>query len=127
MIQLDLTKEQSQIQLDLRKKEIVKLCLDKKPLENLTSRVGVCMDFSGSMWEHYENGTVQAVMEMIFPIALQFDDNGEMEVWIFDNTFHRLPNMTEENYYGYVQREIIGKFNMGGTDYCPVLKDVYKK
>lgn len=127
MDMLNLSKEQSMELLDLRKERVSALCLEKKQLQNLTSRVGVVMDFSGSMEPLYKNGTVQAVLERLFPIALQFDDNGEMEMWIFDSTFHRLPNITMENYYGYIDREVIGKYNMGGTRYAPVLMDVFRK
>lgn len=124
---LNLSKEESMNLLNLRKDKVNLLCLDKKPLQNLTSRVGVVLDISGSMSGLYRNGTVQAVLERLFPIALQFDDNGEMELWIFSNGFHRLPNISMKNYYGYVKREIIGKYDMGGTYYAPVLKDLYKK
>jgi hypothetical protein len=84
------------------------------------------MDFSGSMNRMYKDGTVQAVLERLFPIALQFDDNGEMEFWIFEDGFHRLDNITMDNYYGYINR-ILSKYTMGCTSYAPVLKDVYKK
>lgn len=124
---LNLSKEESLNLLNLRKDEVNLLCLDKTPLNGLTSRVGVVLDFSGSMSTLYKNGVVQAVLERLFPIALQFDDNGEMELWIFSNGFHRLDNITMENYYGYIKREIMGKYDMGGTNYAPVLQDVYHK
>lgn len=127
MDMLNLSKDESLHLLNLRKDQVNLLCLEKKPLQNLTSRVGVVLDFSGSMDALYRNGTVQAVLERLFPIALQFDDNGEMELWIFSNGFHRLENITMENYYGYIKREIMGKYEMGGTKYAPALKDVYKK
>lgn len=124
---LNLSKEESLQMLNLRKDSFNKLCLDKKPLQNLTSRVGVVLDYSGSMSNLYRNGTVQAVLERLFPIALQFDDNGEMELWIFDDRFHRLDNITMDNYYGYIEREVIRKYDMGCTEYAPVLKDIYSK
>lgn len=124
---LNLSKEESLKMLDLRKEQINMLCLEKKPLQNLTSRVGVVLDYSGSMSPLYKNGTVQAVLEKLFPLALQFDDNGEMELWIFDDHFHRLENITMDNYYGYIENNVINKYNMGCTEYAPVLKDIYSK
>jgi len=124
---LNLSKEESLNLLDLRKNNLSLLCLEKKPLQNLTSRVGVVMDISGSMRELYKNGTVQAVLERLFPIALQFDNNGEMEFWIFSDNFYRLPNITMDNYYGYINKNVINKYDMGGTNYAPPLKDIYKK
>lgn len=124
---LNLTKEESRELLDLRKDALNILCLDKPQLQGLTSRVGVVLDYSGSMSKLYKNGTVQAVLERLFPLALQFDDNGEMEFWIFDDNFHRLKNININNYYGYVNNNILGKYQMGCTNYAPVLKDVQKK
>ena len=127
---LNLSKEESLNLLDLRKEKVNLLCLEKKPLTNLTSRVGLVLDVSGSMEHLYSkrNNVVQAIVEKIFPLALQFDDNGEMELWIFSNDFKRLENVTKDNFYGYVEREIVNKRGIyGGTNYSPVLKDVYSK
>lgn len=124
---LNLSKEDSLQMLNLRKDEVQLLCLDK-PSMNQKARVAIVLDFSLSMKKHYEDGTMQAAVERFFPIAIQFDDNGEMEVWIFHDDFYRLPNMTMSNYYGYVQREIIDKgYSYGGTRYAPVILDVCKK
>lgn len=112
--------------LDLRKKEVSSICLEKKELNNLTSRVALVLDFSGSMGELYRNGTVQDVVERIFPLALQFDDNGELDLWIFENGFKRLDSVNMSNIYGYIDK-IYKKYNMGGTCYAPVMKDVTKK
>lgn len=128
MMELNLSKEQSLINLDLRKKDMVSLCLEKPILSNQKARVAVVMDYSGSMSSLYRNGTVQAVLERLLPIAMQFDDNAEMELWIFEDSFKRLPNITIHNFYGYVQREIIDKgYRMGLTNYAPAMKDIFQK
>lgn len=124
---LNLTKEESQNLLDLRKDK-VGLCLQKKQLMDVKSRVAVVLDYSLSMKKLYQNGTVQATMERLLPIAMNFDDNGSMEVWIFENSYRRLPDANIQNYYGYIDREILQKsFRMGGTNYAPVMKDVVDK
>lgn len=128
MMELNLSKEQSMINLDLRKKDVINLCMEKPILSTQKARVAVVMDYSGSMSRLYNNGTVQAVLERLLPIAMQFDDNGEMELWLFENSYRRMPNITIDNYYGYVEREILSKgLHMGGTNYAPVMEDVYKK
>ena len=124
---VNLSKEESIRKVNLAKEEVHKVCLTKSPLSGLISRVGLVLDYSGSMSELYRNGTVQAVIEKILPLAMEFDDNGTMEVWIFENGFHRLPDINLNNFYGYVQREIIGKYKMGGTNYAPVMQDVFRK
>ncbi len=123
---LNLSKEESVHKINLAKEEVHKVCLTKSPLSGLTSRVGLVLDYSGSMNTLYQNGTVQSVIEKILPIAMEFDDNGTMEVWIFENGFQRLPDITLDNFYGYVKREIL-KFRMGGTNYAPVMQDVFKR
>lgn len=113
--------------INLAKDAVRKVCLTKKPLQNLTSRVGLVLDYSGSMDWMYDNGTIQNLIEKIIPIALQFDDNGSMEVWIFENGYHRLPDINMNNFYNYVEREITSKYLMGGTYYAPVMEDVVKR
>lgn len=115
--------------VSLAKEEVQKVCLSKKPLQNLIANVGLVLDFSGSMDDLYYDGTVQSVVEKTLPLAMTFDDNGTMESWIFDNGFHRLPDITLSNLPGYVERET-EKYHMGGTYYAPVMKDIvntYKK
>lgn len=111
--------------VNLAKEEVRKICLTKQPLNGLTARVGLVLDYSGSMETLYYNGTVQSVVEQMLPIAMNFDDNGSMEVWIFENGFRRLPDITLANLEGYVKREILDKgYRMGGTYYSPVIRDV---
>ena len=126
---ISLTKEQSKVRLEKRTKEVsevVKVNLTKHNLSPDTkARVAFVIDISGSMMSAYKKGDVQEIVEKIFPIAINFDDNEEMDVWIFENGFKRMPSMNKDNYYGYVQREILDKnCRFGGTEYAPVLEDV---
>lgn len=123
---LNLSKEQSLNLLNTRKQEVNLVSTSKLP--NHKARVAVVLDFSGSMRNLYREGHIQATLERILPIALQFDDNGELDVWLFDDRFRRMPSITEDNFYGYVQREIIDqRYRMGGTNYAPVISDIGKK
>lgn len=125
---LNLSKEESLMQLNLKKDLIQSLCLEKKELHDLTARVAVVMDFSGSMESLYKRGTVQAILDRLLPVAMQFDDNGEMEVWLFDNSFIRMPDISLDNYYNYLKNEeVLKKYSMGGTRYAPVINDVVRK
>ena len=113
--------------ISLAKEEVHKICLSKKPLNGLVARVGLVLDYSGSMDWLYNNGTVQSVIEKILPLAMEFDDNNTMECWIFENGYHRLPDINLSNYKDYVKTQIINKYNMGGTQYASVMKNVVKK
>lgn len=125
---INLSKEESTKRLGERKVNLQKVIQQRSGLDGQLSRVAVVMDYSGSMYRLYHGGEVQEVLERLLPIAMQFDDNGEMELWIFENGFRRLPNISMDNFYGYVDREILShKYHMGGTCYAPVMKDVMKK
>jgi len=97
-------------------------------LNNHQAKVAVVMDYSGSMSSLYYNGDVQRALTRLMPLAFKFDDNGELEVWIFSNGYYRLESMTLANFDSYVDDEIMSKnYRMGSTEYAPVLRDVLKK
>lgn len=90
-----------------------------------TARVALAMDYSGSMSELYEFGEVQKAITRLLPIALKFDDNGELETWLFSNNYKMLDTMTIKNYDGYVKKVMRRSgIVMGGTSYSPVLEDI---
>lgn len=123
---VNLSKEERVQKINLRKTEVVNLCKANPILDGLVSRVALVLDYSGSMRPLYENGTVQEVIESILPLAMQFDDNGEMECWLFHDGFFRLPSVTLDNFYGYIKENTSNK-HMGGTAFAPVLKDISHK
>ena len=123
---LNLSKEQSLQLLDLRKQQVRAINTNKCSLVNHKARVALVFDRSGSARQYYKNGTIQAILERVFPIALEWDDNGAMDCWIFDDDFVRLPEVTMDNYYDYVDKEI-SKYKFGGTKYSPVIEDIMKK
>lgn len=96
-----------------------------------TARVAFAMDYSGSMDDLYRRGDIQKVISRLLPIALKFDDNGELESWLFSNGMKKLEPVTLKNYEKYVNNDIERSgFRMGGTEYAPVLEDMvryYKK
>lgn len=117
---INLTKKQA---INLRKEKVNTICLTKKPLANLTARVVLAFDYSGSMGNLYRDGRVQEALERLFPIALRFDDDGEMGMWMFEEGFRRLKDVDIDNVDGYVRNEIM-KYNMGGTKYGGVINDI---
>lgn len=104
--------------------------LSKEGKVNLSkhiARVALAMDYSGSMDRLFMSGAVQNTITRLLPIALRFDDNGELESWLFSNGKKRLKPVTINNYENYV-KDVMTKsgMNMGGTEYAPVLKDIVK-
>ena len=92
-----------------------------------TARVAVAMDYSGSMSNMFAKGAVQDVITRLLPIALKFDDNGELESWLFSEGSERMAAVTASNYDSYVKNVYMkARMRMGGTNYAPVLKDMVK-
>ena len=121
---LNLSKEESLGLLDLRKKEVETICSGIESLNGQKAKTALVLDYSGSMSDLYQNGTVQSIIERILPIACQFDDDQELDLWIFENGYHRLGTINLQNFYGFVQTEILPKYRMAGTKYAPVMKDI---
>lgn len=104
--------------VDLSKKSSV-------DLGNTTAQVVVVLDYSGSMSGLYNNGTVQQTLNRLVPLGLTFDDNGAVEVFLFQNDFRQMPAMDLGNYADYIEAVVRKSgYTMGGTCYTPVLNAV---
>ena len=97
--------------------------------ERIPAQVGLNIDVSGSMQNLFSDGIVQSALERILPVALYFDDDGRIDIWVFssDNKMAAITQATAENYDGYVRREItdnrdLESIRWGGTDYGPVIR-----
>lgn len=115
--------------IDLQKKS-VQIVLEKKKITTVRARVGLVLDITGSMRTLYKSGTVQKVVERILAVAAQFDDDGLLDVWVYDNEFSRLKPVSERDFEGYVDRQILDNdliHKFGRNEEPPVMKDVLKK
>ena len=136
--QLQVKKEEQQPKVNLSKinllKKKVEIVLEKKKLIGVIARVALVVDISRSMFSCYKEGKVQKVIDRIAAVAAKFDDDGILDMWIFDHRFHRLPCVNENNYENYINREILEKHKQGlfdgkifgANDEPPVMKDVIK-
>ena len=113
--------------INLQKEKVIDLKKKAGIGSRAQAQVVLALDYSGSMGSLYRNGTVQDTVEKILPFGLAFDDNGEVDTYLFqDRSFKIYEPVTLENVEGYVQKEIYnGKYQMGGTKYSPVLEDIY--
>ena len=109
----------------------VRFILEKKQVHQIVAEVIATLDLSGSTRDLYYSGTMQEAIQRVVPVAINFDDNGELPVYGFNDKddISVLPALTAGNYAGYVLREIINKSSVkkwGGTDYAPVLRQVLR-
>lgn len=104
--------------------------LSKEGKVNLSkhiAKVALAMDYSGSMDGLFMSGAVQNTITRLLPIALRFDDNGELESWLFSNGKKKLKSVTINNYENYAKDVMMKSgMNMAGTEYAPVLRDIVK-
>lgn len=110
-------------------KTLINLSKDKGiSLEKHRAKVAVVMDYSYSMEMLYSGGAVQDVLTRIMPLALRFDDDGELDVWLFTSKSKRVEPMDLNNFETYVKKVVKKSgFSMGSTYYAPVLGDVLDK
>lgn len=109
--------------------QIIRLKKEKNvDLSNHKARVFVVIDRSGSMSTQFRNGAVQTILTRLLPLALRFDDNGELEVYVFNEGCDQMDPMTMGNYETYVSQCILkkGYGPRGGTKYSPVIRDTIK-
>lgn len=113
--------------IELRKNNVLDLKKKSGLDVNSKAQVVLALDYSGSMGGLYGNGTVQDVVERILPFGLAFDDNGEVDFYLFHDGVIKLKEpITLNNLDGHIQNKIIGKHYMGGTNYAPVLNQIYE-
>lgn len=77
--------------------------LKKEKLETLTAKVAFVLDASGSMTDQFRGGNVQAVLDRIAALAVQFDDDGNLDLWGFGSKFAKYPDVTLQNLDGYIK------------------------
>ncbi len=104
--------------VDLKKKSGV-------DLGNVHAKVVVALDYSGSMTTLYRNGTVQRTINRLIPLGLTFDDNGSIDVFLFQSDYRKMDDLDLSNYENYVSKVIQKSgYTMGGTAYAPVLSAI---
>lgn len=97
--------------INLAKKATISL--EKYQLQKTVARVGLVLDASGSMMNQYRTGKVQEVIERLLPLAVHFDDDGELDVWAFSSNVLALPAATLNNYADFINTAEGGWNNWG--------------
>ena len=96
--------------------------LKKRNLETLVARVGLVMDISGSMTARFKNGTVQEIVNKTLPLAVQFDDDGELDCWYYGTTARRMDSVNLGNYTEAVPKDWKHlMLDLGGCNNEPVV------
>jgi len=98
--------------------------LAKVGLEQHRARVCLVLDISGSMSSLYRKGLVQAFAERILALGCRFDDDGEIDVFLFGRNVHHVAPMGLSNFRGYVGQLIERHPLEGDTRYGAAMQAV---
>ena len=107
----------------------LQLEIEKRHLQDCVARVALVLDISGSMSGRYANGTVQQIVNKTLPVAVQFDDDGELDFWYYGSRPKRMPSVSMKNYTEAVPknwRDLMSSLGYGNTEPL-VMKEVVKE
>ncbi|WP_163509386.1 VWA domain-containing protein [Fodinicola acaciae] len=110
---LSLEKKQK---LDMRKKEVAKVLLTKQAA-GVRARVVLVMDKTGSMYKQYRQKVVHRVIERMVPVAVQLDDDGTLEAYLYARQFFRLPDLRVADLETWPEQYIHLSGKHSGFDY----------
>ncbi|MFI1462233.1 VWA domain-containing protein [Nocardia carnea] len=105
--------------LDLRKREVVKVLLEKG-VRSVRARVVLVIDKTGSMRRLYSTGTVQRVVERMIPVAIQLDDDGRIEPYLYAADYAKLPDITVDRTDEWSTEYLHLRGRHGGIDYAEI-------
>lgn len=112
----------------------VAFVLQKRGVPKVRATVALDIDISGSMQGLFRAGAVQSAIERTLPVAMQFDDDGSVDTFVYSNgsRMAEIESATLENYQGFVDREIlrhptVSRLLWGGTAFAPVIGANLKK
>lgn len=100
--------------------------LESRGLKAHVASVALVLDISGSMNPLFTGGIVQKLIERVMGLALNFDDNGAIDVFAFGVNAHNLGEFKPADFSNAAQR-ILGKTGFeSGTRYAPPLEAALK-
>lgn len=115
---------------DIKKEtERARFVIAKRNIPNVKAQVLMNLDVSGSAEWLFTSGLMQEAFQRVLPIGINFDDNGEVDMFTFQsgsNITHIDVNATTKNYEDYIDKHILKNPDVklwGGTDYAPVIKE----
>lgn len=110
-----------------KRAEKVGIVLAKRGITQVPAvRVGCALDVSGSAKGFYDRGIMQETLDRLMGVAMKFDDNGELDIWAFSNSYKRCSTAASGDAGTFINNKFLREAQSalwGGTSYGPVLKD----
>ena len=108
--------------VSLAKKAAVSLA--KKGLADHRAKVALCLDISASMSSLYRSGKIQRFAEKVLALGTRFDDDGDIDVFLFGQNAHEAGTMDIGNHGGFVDRLLKRHPLEGGTHYAKAMESI---
>jgi len=106
--------------VSLAKKAAVSL--EKKGLQDHRAMVALCLDISASMSGLYRSGKIQRFAEKVLALGTRFDDDGDIDVFLFGAGAHDAGPMDIGNCAGFVDGLLRRHPMEGGTYYARAME-----
>ncbi len=116
---VDLQKKDPQL-VNLVKK--VQVSLDKKDLATDRAKVALCLDISASMGGLYSSGKIDHLVQRVMALGFRFDDDGQIDVFLFGSQAHEYGTIDVNNYRDFVRTMQQRHRLEGGTNYGRVME-----
>ena len=98
------------------------ISLEKKGMYEHRARVALCLDISASMSGLYRTGKIQQLTERVLALAVQLDDDGQVDVFLFGSGAHDVGPLDLDSRAGYVDA-MLRKYRLeGGTNYGKAMR-----
>lgn len=117
---INLTKRVEQVGIILAKRNVLAV----PPI-----RVGAAFDVSGSAkWMYEKGGVMQMTFDRLLALALKFDDNGELDTWVFASETASAGTASAADVGTFITEHIVkGSSSVqrtlwGGTSYAPAVQ-----
>ena len=104
----------------------VGICLEKRGSTIPRSKVCLCLDISGSMSSLFRSGKIDTLVQRALALGLTFDDDGEIDVFLFGRNVHAYGTVTADNYTGFSSRALRDHPLEGGTRYGAAMEAIRK-
>jgi stress response protein SCP2 len=124
--------EKRMVSLEKKDKELLSLVkkvsvsLEKKRLLTDRAKVALCLDISGSMSSLYKSGKIDTLVRRVMALGYRFDDDGEIDVFLFGERTHEWGPIGVDDYRTFVKDMQRRHPLEGGTKYGAAIERIRK-
>ncbi|MCD8486313.1 MAG: TerD family protein [Desertifilum sp.] len=100
-------------------------------LGQLKARIGCIIEASPAMQNWITGGNLQTTLERLLALSKRLETSPAVDVWLFAETFQRLPSVIPANVDNYVKQQVLPVSRTlaqrNAANYAPVMVDLLQK